>query len=271
MSNPDIRPILDDLAAGRIDSQEASRRIAEAKAAADTAAGEEPPADRHGPTTAGASGQGGARPGGLSRVSVTAVGRRVRIEGDPSVSTLSIDGPHVLRRVGTVMEVNSTNEIGPSFQGFSLIRPPRNLDDLRDLGLGKELIVRVNPSLVVDAEITTGGLRTVGVPRLGRIRVTAGGSTLEDVQEVEDLLSQAGGISVSGPISVGRSRLKVESGTLTVHLTKGANVAIRAESRLGRVSWPGGGEGVDEYVVGNGSARLDIAVVMGMATVRTED
>ncbi len=148
---------------------------------------------------------------------------------------------------------------------------PRSLDDLRDIGLGKELTIRVNPQLIVDAEVTTGGLRTLNVPRLGRIRVTAGGSSLEDVHEVEDLLSQAGGISISGPISMGRSRLRVESGTLTVHLTKGANVTIRGEARLGRITWPGGGEGVDEYVVGNGSARLDVAVVMGMATIRSED
>ena len=260
MNNPDIGPILDDLAAGRIDAAEAGRRIDAAKAAAGAP----------GPAPEDTTTDGGPKAGGLARVAVTAVGRRVRIEGDPTVSTLTIDGPHVLRRVGTVMEVNSTGEFGPSFQGFSLIRPPRNLDDLRDIGLGKELTIRVNPKLIVDAEVTTGGLRTVGVPRLGRIRVTAGGSSLDDVHEVEDLLSQAGGISVSGPISMGRSRLRVESGTLTVHLTKGANVTIRGEARLGRITWPGGGEGVDEYVVGNGSARLDIAVVMGMATVRSE-
>ena len=268
MSNVDLGPILDDLAAGRIDAKEASRRIEAAKragAAADDAyevPDEETPAD----TTR----KGGPKAGGLARVSITAVGRRVRVEGDPSVSTLTIEGPHVLRRVGTVMEVNSTGEIGPNFGGFSLIRPPRSLDDLRDIGLGKELIVRVNPKLIVDAEVTTGGLRTIGVPRLGRIRVTAGGSNLEDVQEIEDLLSQAGGISVEGPISLGRSRLKVESGSLSINLTKGANVTIRGEAKLGRISWPDGGDKVDEYVVGNGSARLDIAVVMGMATVRSE-
>lgn len=263
MSNADLGPILDDLAAGRIDAGEAATRIEAAKRAA---AGDRPQDIPQDTTT-----KGGPKAGGLSRVSVTAVGRRVRIEGDPSVSTLTIDGPHVLRRVGTVMEVNSTGEFGPSFTGFSLIRPPRNLDDLRDISLGKELVVRVNPNLIVDAEVTTGGLRTVGVPRLGRIRVTAGGSTLEDVQEVEDLLSQAGGIAVEGPISLGRSRLKVESGTLTIHLTKGANVTIRGEARLGRISWPDGGDKVDEYVVGNGSARLDIAVVMGMATIKADD
>ena len=269
MNNADLGPILDDLAAGRIDAKEASKRIDQAKrdaAAQEPASAAPPEAADDSDTTK----KGGPKAGGLSRVSVSAVGRRVRIEGDPGVSTLSIDGPHVLRRVGTVMEVSSAGEIGPSFQGFSLINMPRNLDDLRDISLGKELVVKVNPKLIVDAEVTTGGLRTVGVPRLGRIRVTAGGSTLEDVEEVEDLLSQAGGITVEGPISVGRSRLRVESGSLAINLAKGANVTIRGEAKLGRISWPDGGEKVDEYVVGNGSARLDVAVVMGMATIRSE-
>lgn len=265
MSNADLGPILDDLAAGRIDAQEAGKRIEAAKKAAADDSHSAPKGEQE-PTDTAA--KGGPKVGGLSRVSVTAVGRRVRIEGDPTVSTLTIDGPHVLRRVGTVMEVNSAGEIGPNFQGFSLIRPPRSLDDLRDISLGKELVVKVNPKLIVDAEVTTGGLRTVRVPRLGRIRVTAGGSNLEDVQEVEDLLSQAGGITVEGPISVGRSRLKVESGTLNVHLTSGANVTVRGEAKLGRISWPDGSDKVDEYIVGNGSARLDINVVMGMATIK---
>lgn len=261
MAQADLGHILDDLAAGRIDAQEASRRIEAAKQAA-----HEEPVDE-----TGAAASGSPKAGGLARVSISAVGRRVRVEGDSSVNTLTIDGPHVLRRVGTVMEVNASGEIGPNFQGFSLIRPPRSLDDLRDISLGKELSLRVNPKLIVDAEITTGGLRTVGVPRLGRIRVTAGGSTLEGVHEVEDLLSQAGGIAVEGPISMGRSRLRVESGTLTVQLSRGANVTIRGEATFGRINWPDDGEGVDEYMLGNGSARLDVAVIMGMATIKTEE
>lgn len=262
MANVDLSSILDDLAAGRIDTAEAGRRIDAAKRAA-----EGPEAE---PAPKAAQAKAGQPSGGLARVAVTAVGRRVRIEGDPTVTTLSVDGPHALRRVGTVMEVSSTEEIGPNFQGFSLIRPPRSLDDLRDIGLGKELVIRVNPKLIIDAEVTTGSLRTTKVPHLGRIRVTAGGATLDDVEEVEDLLSQAGGVGVEGPLRSGRSRLRVESGSLAVTLTAGASVAIRGEAKFGKINWPDGGDKVDEYVVGNGSARLDIAVVMGMATVKSE-
>ncbi|RMB62200.1 hypothetical protein [Tessaracoccus antarcticus] len=265
MSNVDLGPILDDLAAGRIDAAEASRRIDELKS---RQTGEQ---DADSPKRAKASRDQGPRTGGLTKVAITSVGRRVRVEGDPSVSTLVVEGRHVLRRNGTVMEVSSTGEFGPSFQGFSLIRPPRSLDDFRDIGLGKELLVRVNPNLVVDVEVTTGGLKTTGVPRLGRIRVTAGGCTLEGVDEVGDLLAQAGGVTLEGPISTGRSRVKVESGSLSILLTHGANVTVRGEARLGRITWPDDNAEVDEFIVGNGSARLDVSVVMGMATIKVED
>src|SRR5690606_18522626 len=139
-----------------IDAAEANRRIEELKQGAEpreTAA--EEPSDGERPRSK-------PRAGGLERIAITAVGRRVRVEADPSVTTLTVEGQHVLRRNGTVMEISSTGDFGPSFNGFSLIRPPRSLDDLRDIGLGKELVIKVNPRLVVDAELTTGGLRTSG-------------------------------------------------------------------------------------------------------------
>lgn len=154
MINPDLSSILDDLAAGRIDTAEANRRISALKTDTGSESGSGP---RQEEAPKG-------KPGGLTRVAITAVGRRVRIEGDPSVSTLSVEGPHVLRRNGETMEVSSTGEFGPSFNGFSLIRPPRSLEDLRDIGLGKELLIKVNPKLVVDVEATTGGVRSTGSP-----------------------------------------------------------------------------------------------------------
>ncbi|MDF1489139.1 hypothetical protein [Tessaracoccus caeni] len=268
MAKLNLGPILDELAAGKITAEEASRRIEELKrVAAEAKAAEE---EINGPEEQPQ--QEGAKSGALARISVKSVGRRVRIEGDSSVSTLVVDGPHVLRRIGTTMEVQATGEVGPSFGGFSIVNPPRSFGDFGDIALGKELLIRVNPRLIVDVEVTTGGLKTSHVPHLGRIRVTAGGSTLEDVVQIEDLLSQAGGVSVEGPISVGRSRLRVESGALTINLTKGANVSIRGEASLGRISWPGDTDSAaDEVTVGAGAARMDVSVLMGMATIRSAE
>ncbi|MFZ2624952.1 MAG: hypothetical protein WAX29_06900 [Propionibacterium sp.] len=209
--------------------------------------------------------------GGVRRVVIRATGRLVRVVGDPSVSAAEAQGPHTLRRNGELLEVTSESDIGPSLRGFSVINPPKSAEDLRRLGFGRELVVRVNPKIEVDAEITGGGLTTVQLPRLGRIRVTAGAANLSDVVVVRDALVQAGGANVRGPISEGRSRVRVESGSLTVVLYPTANVSVTAHAQLGVVSWPNGQpKQLDEYVVGNGAARLDLTVMVGHVSVREE-
>jgi hypothetical protein len=208
--------------------------------------------------------------GGVERLSVRAVGRRVRIVGEPSVATVSADGPHVLRRNGPVLEVSSDGEFGASIDGFQLLRATRSLDDFRSLGLGKELLLKVNPALLVDVEVTAGSLNTEGVPRLGSVRVTAGGARLLDVSEIADALVQAGQATVKAAIATGRSRIRVESGSLSLQLADASNVTVHTDAQMGKISWGGAHAGFtgDEVVVGNGSARLDVEVLMGHASVR---
>ena len=207
---------------------------------------------------------------GVERISVRAVGRRVRIVGETAVATLSADGPHVLRRNGAVLEVSSDGELGASLDGYSILRGvPRSVDDIRALGLGKELLLKVNPGIVVDVEVTAGSLNTERVPHLGKIRVTAGGAKLLDVTEINDALIQAGQATIKGAIKTGRSRIRAESGSLNITLADDSNVTVTGDSQLGKVSWSGGHSGAgDEVVMGNGSARLEIEVVMGHAQVR---
>ncbi len=288
-TEPDLTEILEELAAGRIDASEAARRIDALKAAAEQApepsdaeVADEVAADspQH---SAGVFSQPpfvdsdvppsprratGAK--GVHRSSVRAVARRVRIVADGSVATASVDGPHVLRRSGSVLEVTSDGDQGPSLDGF-ILRPPRSFDDLRALGLGKELLVRVNPTIAVDAEVTAGMLTTEGVPFLGKVRITAGGATLERVSEVNDVLVQAGSASIRGDLATGRSRIRCESGSLDIELGDKSNVTVRTEVQLGKVSWAGAdNDNVDEVVLGNGAARLDVGVVMGWATIKAD-
>jgi len=304
--------ILEELAAGRIDAAEATRRIdalraADARGAARpvpepaakpaqggpdaTPQADEPwaaatdrpqhaafPRERFGPPAEDSRPQepvtaGPGTPtntGGVERISVRAVGRRVRILGETAVATLSADGPHVLRRNGAVLEVSSDGELGASLDGFSILRgAPRNMEDIRALGLGKELLLRVNPSLIVDVEVTAGSLNTERVPHLGKVRVTAGGAKLLDVNQIDDALVQAGSATIKGAIISGRNRIRAESGSLAITLADDSNVTVTTESQLGRVSWAGGHTGAgDEVVMGNGSAKLDVKVVMGHAQVR---
>ena len=303
MSDPDLTPILEELAAGRIDAAEAARRIDALKAGprraddpVDAEIVDEPSNDEladdieagrrqyapharevfeQPPDAASAGRRRAAGSKGVDRISVRVVGRRVRIVGDSSVATASAEGPHVLRRSGSVLEVTSDGEFGPNLDGFSLLRPPRSLDDIRSLGLGKELYLRVNPSIAVDVEITAGHLTCSGVPYLGKVRVTAGGADLSDIAEANDVLVQAGSVNLRGSITSGRSRVRVESGNLNIDLDEASNVTVRGEVQLGKITWPGVHNGaLDEVVLGNGSARLDVGVVMGFANIRcgaTED
>jgi hypothetical protein len=208
--------------------------------------------------------------GAVERISIRAVGRRVRIVGEPSVATVAADGPHVLRRNGSVMEISSDGEIGASIDGFQLLRgAPRNLEDFRALSLGKELFIRVNPNIAVDVEVTAGSLHTERVPVLGKVRVTAGGAKLLDVEEIADALVQAGQATIRGTLREGRSRVRAESGSLVLQLSDRSDVTIHSEAQLGKVSWSGQHDGAgDEVVMGNGRARLDVEVVMGYAQVQ---
>ena len=302
-----MKAILEELAAGRIDAAEAARRIDALKASQSTsetspseptneqlagadadpwaAATDRPQASYGSSTSEPETSASTPQPetsaeepvqakavnvGGVERISVRAVGRRVRILGETSVATLSADGPHVLRRNGSVLEVSSDGELGASLDGFSILRSaPRSLDDFRSLGLGKELFLRVNPNLIVDVEVTAGSLNTEGVPHLGKVRVTAGAAKLLDVAEINDALVQAGQATIKGTIKTGRNRIRAESGTLSISLADDSNVTVTGEAQLGKISWAGGHSGAgDEVVMGGGSARLDIEVVMGHAQVR---
>ena len=80
---------------------------------------------------------------------------------------------------------------------------------------------------------------------------------------------QAGSATIKGAIKTGRNRIRAESGSLNITLHDDSNVTVTGESQLGRVSWSGGHTGAgDEVVMGNGSAKLDVEVVMGHAQVR---
>ncbi|OYN90528.1 hypothetical protein [Parenemella sanctibonifatiensis] len=205
----------------------------------------------------------------VERVSVRVVGRRLRVVGDAKVAAVEVEGPHVLRRNGAVIEVTSDGDEKPERGLLGLPKLPGSFDDIKSMGLGKELIVRVNPGLLADVELIAGSLSTQSLPALGTVRVTASGAHLQDVNELDNLLVQAGQVTVEGRIRTGRNRIRCESGSLIVRLAEGSNVTVHADSQLGRIAWSGQHSGSgDEVVMGNGAARLDVSVVMGYAQIK---
>ncbi|CAM2913373.1 Adhesin domain-containing protein [Cutibacterium acnes subsp. elongatum] len=322
----DITAILEDLAAGRIDTAEANRRIAAAgqdqPTSGVTSGPDCGPGPRHGASEDDAPGADSSSLGGftipseakeglrsawrvvsgmaesvgetvastvspgprrasggndsersvdmttdLDRVRINCSGRRIRLIGDRSIPGVQIGGKHTRRRIGRVVEIGIDGHLAPDLGVLKRFRLPTDMDGVKDLGFGREVTVRVHPDLPVDIELSGGSLRASGVERFGRVRVTAGVTEIDGVHQIEDGLFQAGRGSITGRIDTGRSQIRVESGNLNIKLAGGSNVSVRGKAQTGMISWPEGGE-VDEYVMGNGSARLDLTCLVGRIAVR---
>jgi hypothetical protein len=209
-------------------------------------------------------------PSGVQRVTIRAVGRRVRLIGEPAVSGVAVDGPHVIKRDGDTLSINSEGDMGVSIDGFSMLRNPTDLKSHVN-GLAKELSIRVNPMLQVEIEVTGGSVTAERLPGLTRVRVTAGTAKVTDVDGPIDLLVQAGSASLDAQITKGRSRVRVESGTAAVNLRRGSDVRVHTESQLGRVTWTGAVSGQSKDVeIGRGRAALDVEVLVGTAQITSD-
>ncbi|HEY4570036.1 MAG TPA: hypothetical protein VIH10_11245, partial [Kribbella sp.] len=119
-------------------------------------------------------------PSGVQRVTVRAIGRRVRLIGEPAVNGVAVDGPHVIKRDGDTLAISSEGDMGVSIDGFSMLRNPTDLKAHVN-GLAKELSIRVNPNLQVEVEVTGGSVNAERLPGLTRVRVTAGTAKVTDV------------------------------------------------------------------------------------------
>ncbi len=206
-------------------------------------------------------------PAGVQRVTVRAIGRRVRLIGEPAINGVAVDGPHVIKRDGDTLAISSEGDMGVSIDGFSMLRNPTDLKSHVN-GLAKELSIRVNPSLQVEVEVTGGSVNAERLPGLSRVRVTAGTAKVADVDGPIDLLVQAGSATLDAQITKGRSRVRVESGTANVSLRRGSDVRVHTEAQLGRVTWTGAVSGQSKDVeIGRGRAALDVEVLVGTAQI----
>lgn len=209
-------------------------------------------------------------PAGVQRVTIRAIGRRVRLIGEPAVNGVAVDGPHVIKRDGDTLAISSEGDMGVSIDGFSMLRNPTDLKAHVN-GLAKELSIRVNPTLQVEVEVTGGSVNAERLPGLSRVRVTAGTAKVADVDGPIDLLVQAGSANLDAQLTKGRSRVRVESGTANVDLRRGSDVRVHTEAQLGRVTWTGAVSGQSKDVeIGRGRAALDVEVLVGTAQIASD-
>lgn len=283
MTYSSAREILEAVAAGELEPAEASRLLDElagpdGEAVADgEAEAEAAVADPTAAVVAPAATGPAAPPmvPEITRVLVRATSRRVRIIGDPTVATASVDGQHTVRRDVSTLVIAGEAEMVPTDDAFVLIAGGqwREVADRVQRGLARDLqlTVRVRPDLPVGVEVIAGSVQVEGARALDHVRVTAGSLRVSGSEEPIDVLVQAGSAQIETRQVHGKSRVRCESGSLQMTLGAGSDVRIRSDVQLGRfVTEPErrGRDRTRDVVVGTGAAELDVEVVMGSATVK---
>lgn len=246
-----LQEILDDVAAGRISPERANALLAGSDVA-----------------DPGSGFGGGERSGRVTNIRLRAVGRRVRVIGEPFLTTLSVEGPHVMEQQGDTYLVTSDGELVPSLDKFQLRVPSVREVQERLVDLTRELVVRVNPKLPLELDITAGSLTVERVPRITSMRMTAGSAKVRDIIGPIDVHLQGGSITLEGPISRGDSLIKIEQGQLNLNLTDGASVQVLLDGNLSRMIWNGESGGAATRVVGAGAATLRLESIMANVVVK---
>jgi hypothetical protein len=248
----DLRDLLTRVASGDLDPAEAARLLDDDPAA--------PTLDRR-------DGVGSEAP--LSGVSIHAGGVKLTIVADPTVATAVADGPHAVRREGSVLVLDA-----PSDDGYRTTPPPRFLGWVPTVwtgGRGQKVIVRINPALPLTVEATACAVEISGM----RAPLTLGGSASS--VSVRDHVGGLHGSLAMGSLDVVAtvsepSDLACELGSLDVRLLPGSDVTVTATTDLGEVKL-GGSSGRDaaqarqSYVVGAGTHPFSVAVRLGSASV----
>jgi hypothetical protein len=263
----DLRSLLTEVAAGRLDPSRAVEMI------------DELPAEPTDPTPAPPAGE--LRPEGIERVRVTASTRPVRIIGDHSVATVTVDGPNSVVRDGSTLRVEaggSTAGSQPGQPGAYAYEHKSGLSRwLAAAGtVGVPLTVRMNPALLVDVEVMAGSLEVVGIAGPVTFSLTAGSLRLHDCTGTVNGVVRAGSAVLQVRPTAGASVVRVESGSVDVRLLPGSDVLVSGRADLGEFKVRGADgalkvqktDRLTDIVLGSGTATLDIQIAMGSAKVR---
>lgn len=201
-----------------------------------------------------------------------AMTRRVRVLAAPEVTTVSVDGPHELRREGATLILESDRDLPfgdpfaflPAMRGGFRLAPPHGFP----LSFGSDLVVRMNPAIALDVDVTAGSLLVRGLSRV-RARVTAGSARIEEMDGPLDLHVIGGTAKVDMTARGRENRIRCESGSISLRLRKDSDVRLRPDAQLGRIVIDGA-EGGREIAIGAGTGRLDVEIVMGNLQVEVE-
>ena len=195
------------------------------------------------------------------------------VVADPTVATAVAEGPHRVRVDGSTMVIEHVpfQEEDTFTFGVAGRRIEINGFDFKGR---RNLKVRMNPDLPLNASVQAGSLRVEGVHGPITAEVQAGSCTVNDFRGPLNVVAQAGSVTASGRIDSGASKVRCEMGSVRLALTKQSSVKITARTSMGKVAIEDesgeraiAGPGGKEVTIGSGAATLDIEGTMGNVRV----
>lgn len=263
------REILERVASGDLTPEQAAEIL-------ETAEFETPPVSEPLPKPGSSAKLDQSVTGSVVGIRLKSAFRSATIVADPTIRTASVDGAHNARVDGDVLVIDGDEDEDGS-QSFRINSGRVGRRNRRTIHIGAEnprpspLTLRVNPSMKIEAEISAGSLKIIGMRNAINAEVSAGALSVEDSTGPLDLSTAAGPVKVRGRIVSGAHRIRCEAGAVKVILEEGSSVAIDAQASLGRVSLPGlktpSGFAIGlqrlESTVGSGDASLSIECSVG--------
>ncbi len=141
-------------------------------------------------------------------------------------------------------------------------------------GWADPLVIRVNPRLAVDADVSAGSLSVSGVRGPVGVDVAFASATLEGLRGPIDVRAQAANVRFRGALSEGASRVRGDAAAIFITLAPSSDVVVHSRCDFGRLRVSRGDEVVapgEAVVIGSGRASLDIEASMGAVEVRVEE
>jgi hypothetical protein len=276
------RAILQQVAEGKLRPEEAAVLLDQADDAEQDQGSErgepsEEPAAGPGGRPTGATAGPATADSGIRRVRVVGNFRAARVVADPTIREAIAEGPHVARREGDLLIVESALDetdmpgfvfnrgmrnwrlnIPSDFAGRPG-RPPRPPRPPRSPRAGwswgeeeaaswnrtswshDELTVRMRPDLPLEVELSAGTLRVDGLTGPLRLDIRAGSARIEHVRGPIEALVAAGSLRVEALLTQGASRIRCDASSVRLNLERGSNVLVRARPELSKLTLPGHG------------------------------
>jgi len=287
----ELEAILRSVASGEMSPESAMRALDQQKARQAQQVGTEQTA---GAGTAAASSPRGGAPaqqaggtppvqGTVTCVRVVGSYRAVQIVADPGVAQLYVTGGHRVSQEGTILTVSGTGpmdqptgerprDTGGFLGGFSFSDLPRTITWARSWK-EHQLVVRVNPELLVELETTGAEVKLSGLTGGLRARVVASSLKADKLRGALDVEAVSSSVKI-GAVPTGQSRLYAESSSARLTLLEGSDVRITGTNRMGRLQLPDRpastlplDDQTTQSVVGDGRHQLEVESVMSSVTV----